>query len=156
MKVAVTYEESETRAVLDGRRGRTDGRTDRLKHVKAEVTFFCILDARSQPARRPAARQSGRGSEQRGARGRDRGRWDITLTAGAAAFPISYSDCCVFPSFVRSRPPTYPHPHSSAAPVTFRLPQGICSPIGSRDRNRETDRENEGRPSVDPPAKGYS
>ena len=47
MKVAVTYEESETRAGLDGQTGGQD----RLKHVTGEVTFFCILDARSQPSR---------------------------------------------------------------------------------------------------------
>ena len=40
---------------------------------------------------------------------------------------------------------------SKPAPATYRLPQGICSPIGGRvaGRNgeREIDRESEGRPS---------
>ena len=39
LSVAVTYEESETRAGLDGQTGGQD----RLKHVTGEVTFFCIF-----------------------------------------------------------------------------------------------------------------
>ena len=105
--------------------GRTDGWTDRLKHVTGEVTFFCILDARSR-ARSVRWSWVGRGRTELGGRGRS----DITVLDGAALpIPIVVFSRHLFATTAR---------RARARPsAIFRLPQGICSPIGGRVESQD-------------------
>ena len=94
----------------------------------------------------------GRGRTELGGRGRS----DITVLDGAALpIPIVVFSRHLFATTARRA-------RARARPsAIFRLPQGICSPIGGRVESqdgtgKQMGRASEGRPSDDPPAKGYS
>ena len=136
-----------------GFNGRTGGQIEAC-HGRGHI----FLHFRCEIAR--AVRSWPRGSGEHGA-WRTGGRSDITITLTAARHFLFRLLC--FP-VICSQPPPAPAPPPARRSATFRLPQGICSPIGGRvasrrrvaRRNRETDGKSEGRPSDDPPAKGYS